>query len=146
MNDNEKKAFDILFRAVAKQQTVITELVKRAQAAPAHKDEVTHSIVDTQQVPSTGHNPPPENISAPNAPKMRDADAILKFLPPLVRAAVKTIQVQPSRDPNFDAVVKVLFNPGKSSDQAFAAVQKAITALQQQNVLQGKSYNVQEVA
>lgn len=146
MNDNNKKALEILLSALAKQQTVITELVKRAQVAPAHKDEVTHGLTDKQVDPTRGHEPPPQSLPAPNAPRVRDAEAILKFLPPVVRAAVRTIQVQPSRDPQFDAIVKVLFNPGKSSDAAFAAVQKVITTLQQQNVLQGKSYNVQEVA
>lgn len=144
MDNNEK--VKKLYEVVAKQQKIITALVKRAQVAPAHKDEVTHGLNDKQVDPTRGHEAPAQSISTPNAPRIKDADAILRFLPPVVRAAVKTIQVQPSRDPQFDAVVKVLFNPGKSSDQAFAAIQKVITALQQQNVLQGKAYNVQEVA
>jgi hypothetical protein len=142
MSDIEKKLFEI----VAKQQKIITALVKQAQAVPAHRDEVTHGLTDKQVNPSQDHAPPAQSISTPNAPRLKDADAILRFLPPLVRAAVKTIQVQPSRDPQFDAIVKVLFNPGKDSNAAFVAIQNAVKSLQQSNVLQGKNYSIQSVA
>jgi len=145
MSDKDK-IIEKLFSIAEKQQKAIGLLAKLAQVAPAHRDEVQHGLNDKQVDPTRGHQPPPQSIPTPNSPRVRDAEAILKFLPPVVRAAVKTIQVQPSRDPQFDAVVKVLFNQGKSSDAAFAAIQKVIVALQKQNVLQGKSYSVQEVA
>lgn len=148
MNDNEK--VKKLYEVVAKQQKIITALVKRAQAAaPAHRDEVTHGLDGTQVDPTRGHSAPITKMTpdkaAPNTGALTrdlEGEAILKVLPPVVKAALKTVQVGPSRDPSFDKVVKVFFHPGKDSDAAFNAVQKVVSALQQQNVLKGKNYQI----
>lgn len=146
MSEIEKKLYEI----VANQQKIITALVKQAQAAapnPAvpHTNEVTHGLGGAQKDPTSGHNAPAQNLR-PNAPVHQDynhdAMAILAALPPLVKQAVKDIRVTPSRDPQFTAVVNVMFHPGRDSDAAFNAVQRVVTLLQQQNKLSGKSYQV----
>lgn len=146
--DNDEKVKK-LYEVVAKQQKIISALVKRAQVAPAHRDEITPGLSGAQTDPTSGHLAPVTKItpakSTPGAGSLTrdlEAEAILKMLPAVVKAALKTVQVVPSRDPNFDKLVKVFFHPGKDSDAAFNAVQNVVAALQQQNVLKGKNYQI----
>lgn len=140
MSDIEKKLYEI----VANQQKIIAALVKRAQTAPAHRDEVTHDLGGGDHVPTTGHQAPAQS-AAPNkaAPSTGllggEADLILKSLPPLVRSALKDLKTRGN-------TVLVKFQPGKGSDAAFNAIQSVVTALQQRNVLKGTNYQIQEVA
>lgn len=80
--------------------------------------------------------PPAQDFSTA-APNTREAQTILAALPPAVRPAVAILEVHGND-------VKVRFQPGKSSDAAFQAIQQTVTSLQQQNKLSGSQYTVSE--
>ncbi len=140
MSDSEK--IKKLYAVIAKQQVIIGELVKRAQVAPAHRNEVTHGLTDTQKDPSRGHQTPGQTAAPAKQPgkltRDIEAEAVIKALPPLVKAVLKDLKVNGSN-------VLVKFHPGKGSDAAFNAIQSVVTALQNKNVLKGKSYQIQEI-
>ena len=79
----------------------------------------------------------------PGSPNKKEAMAILEALPPVVRSMVNQLEVHMRPDVNE---VKVRFMAGKSSPQAFNAIQKTVQDLQTKNVLAGQSYKITEVA
>ena len=77
-------------------------------------------------------------MPAPTPHNPREAATILAALPPAVKAVVAILEVHGD-------VVKVRFQPGKSSDAAFQAIQNVVHTLQSQAKLPGQSYTVSEV-
>jgi hypothetical protein len=83
------------------------------------------------------------NKLEPGSPTKKEALSILSALPPAVRAVVDQLEVHQGADAND---VRVRFVAGKSSPQAFNAIQKTVQDLQTKNVLAGLSYKITEVA
>lgn len=84
---------------------------------------------------------PPAHLK-PAEPTKREAEAILGALPQPVRAVVENMTVTPQGDGN---IVKIRWVANKGSAQAFQAIQRTITDLQNKNVLPGASYSIIEL-
>lgn len=84
------------------------------------------------------NQPPAQSYSTPQVSQKRPAEAILNALPANVKAGVAILEVHGEE-------VRLRVKPGVNEQAVYDGVFKAVTQLQNSNVLQGGSYTIKMV-